>query len=408
MSKQSNPNLILSIIVRAFVAIAILIIGGAIASYFIFFPPHTEKKNGHEQKVITVTTAPIILGDYPVNVEVLGQVIPARETSLKAQVSGEIVQVSNNYMPGGFFKKDDMILNIDPSDYELNIKTKNAALKQARASYSLEIGQQKVAKEEMAILERSTGRKFKNTDLALRKPQLEQARANMDAAQANLEIAELNLARTSIDAPFNSIMTDRLTDLGNVISAQSPLATLVSTDEYWIDIDVPLNHLPWLDIPNTSDDTGSKAVVDLGGIRGMREGYVLKQTGSVDTQSRLAGMLISVKDPLLLSSKESTLSPLILGDYVPVTIIGKTLKNSARIPQNYLHPGDTLWLAQGGKLVIQPVTVAYKDRKYAYITSGLNYAKSLITSNIITPVAGMDITVQGASPAPTKPVAKEQ
>lgn len=393
MNEQSNPNPILSFIVRAFVAIAILIIGGAIASYFIFFPPHTGKKTGHEQKIITVTTAPIILGDYPVNIEVLGQVIPARETSLKAQVSGEIIQVSNNFIPGGFFKKDEMILNIDPSNYELDIKTKNAALKQTKASYSLEIGQQKVAKEEIAILERSTGRKLKNSDLALRKPQLQQAKANMATARASLEIAELNLARTSINAPFNAIMTDRLTDLGNVISAQNPLATLVSTDEYWIDIDVPLHHLPWLDVPKTSADTGSKAVIDLSEMRGMREGYVLKQTGSVDTQSRLAGMLISVKDPLLLSSKDSTLSPMILGDYVPVTIIGKTLKKSARIPQQYLHPGDILWLAQGGKLVMQPVTVAYKDRKYAYITGGLNYAKALITSNIITPVAGMKIEV---------------
>jgi len=389
--KKRKPSILFGFL-RA--AISLSIIGGAVAigAWLYLNPAQTKKAATHEKRIVYVTTQPITFGDFPIEIEVMGKVKPAREMILKAQVSGEIVEASDNFLPGGFFKADEEILKIDRSDYALNVKSKRAAYKQALASYQLEEGQQQIAKNEIEILQRNTGKTLKSTDLALRKPQLAQAKANLDAAKAALDIALLNLKRTTLSAPFNAIVTERNTDLGNVIAAQNQLAALVATDEYWINIDVPLSDLPWLEIP------GTKAIIQLGDMRGSREGKIFKQTGTVDEQSRLAGVIVRIPDPLLLNeASDKNASPLILGDYVPVKLVGKSLKGAARIPQQYVHQSDgdnIVWLEQGKKLVIQPVTVAYKDRKYAYITEGLDYAKNLVTSNVVTPVAGMNITVQ--------------
>ncbi|MCK5374974.1 MAG: efflux RND transporter periplasmic adaptor subunit [Alphaproteobacteria bacterium] len=397
-TRRKKPS-VFSRLLLAFISLAILGIGVSIAEWFTSHPAHTEKVTKHVKRQVYVTITPIAFGNFPVKIEVMGNIVPAHKMVLKAQVSGEIVAVSEQFIPGGFFKAGEEIMKIDPVNYNLAVKSKRAVLKQAKAALQLEEGRQQIAKNEIEILQRSTGQTLKNTDLALRKPQLEQAKADLDTAQSALDIALLDLKRTSLNTPFDAIVTERNTDLGNVIAAQSQLATLVSTNEYWIDLDISLRDLPWLSFPdNAIGSTGTKAIIKLGNKRGLREGEVFKQTGVVDKQSRLTGVIVRVNDPLLMEeNNEHAAYPLILGDYVPVILIGKTLKGAARIAQQYVHQSDNgnfVWLEQGGKLVIQPVTVTYKDRKYAYITEGLDYATNLVTSNIITPVAGMNIIVR--------------
>jgi len=396
MSKDNKQNINGSATIIALITVAILIAAGALSYMLISNPAHSEKKEELQKPSDVVKIEKAVIGDYPVKIEVMGQVIPAHETLLKSRVPGEIIEVSPNFVPGGLFKKGEFILKIDPADYELDVKVKTAALNQAKAVYNLELGQQQIAKDEMKMLERSTGKKLKNTSLALRKPQLEQAKANLESAKAALEISELNLERTNVKAPYNAIVRERLGDIGNVFSSLDRLATLVNTDKYWIDIEVPIKDLYWLKVPSDKDKNGSKAFIKLGNIRGEREGRLFKQSGSVNPQSRLASMLVNIPDPLLLNSDISSESPMVLGDFVPVTLIGKTLKDAFRVPLNYIREGSNIWLEKGGKLIIQPVTIAYKDRKYAYITAGLEHDSHIVTSNIITPINGMEIMVQGA------------
>lgn len=366
----------LSILGRTILVILILGGAGAIAALLIMNPAKTEKKEEVRAISVSVKSEAVRLGDYPVEIEVLGQVVPAKETILKAQVGGEIISVSDEFLPGGFFAEGDEILKIDPSDYELNVRMQRAMVEQMEAALKLEKGQQATAQDELRILQSTTGKKLRNTDLALRKPQLAQAKANLDSAKAQLSQAELNLERTVIKAPYNAILIVRNTNLGNVISSQDHLGTLVSTNTYWVEIDVPVSDMRWLDIP------GTKAKVHLDNRRGLREGSFLKMTGTLNEQSRLATMLVSVANPL-----EG--APLVLGDFVKVTLVGKTLEQAARIPQSWLRGANTVWIKKDGKLVIQPVSVAHKDRDFAYITSGIKDGDNVITSNIVTPVDGM-------------------
>lgn len=378
----------LSVLGRTIIVLIILGGAGTVAAYLIMNPAKTEKKGDVKTSAISVRTQAVSLGDYAVEIEVLGQVSPARETILKAQVGGEVIAVSDEFLPGGFFEKDAEILKIDPADYALNVRMQRAMVEQMEAALKLEQGQQATAKEELKILRQSTGKTLRSTDLALRKPQLAQAQADLDSAKAQLDQAELNLKRATITAPYNALLTERNTDLGNVISTQDQLATLVSTDAYWVEIDVPVSDMRWLEIPGTL----AKIKLDHG--RGMRDGAILKMTGTLNTQSRLASMIVSVANPL-------SGTPMVLGDFVKVVLVGKTLKNSARISQSLIHGGNQVWLKRDDKLVIQDVTVAHKDREFAYITTGLQGGDQIITSNIVTPIDGMDLQpLDKKAPAP--------
>ena len=379
----------LSLTVRAFITLAILGAAGLMAFYLVTNPAQTKKKEETKAQSILVETAPVMLGTYPVKIEVMGEVAPAREASIKARVSGEIIDIAENFIPGGFFTVDDEILRIDPADYELNVNVQKASVRQANAALRLELGEQAIARDELSIIEKSTGQKLKSSDLALRKPQLEQARANLSSAKAALELAALDLERTVLKAPFNGLVTARHTNVGNVVSNQDVLANFVSTDEYWITLEIPVHALRWL---NTE---GADAVITLDGGRGIRSGKILKVTGSINQENRLAELIVLVPDPLLRNSPHAQGAfPLVLGDYVGVTLIGHQLENAVRLPTSYLRDKSTVWLARNGKLIIQPVSIAYKDRDFVYIIKGLEKNDYIITSNIITPVNGMDVTVQ--------------
>ncbi len=373
-------------IFKTIIVFAILGAAGLTAYYFVKSPAHTEKKAVIEINKIIVNTKPVILGTYPVKIEVMGQVVPAHETALKSQVSGEIINVAGEFIPGGFLQKDEQILQIDPANYALDIKVKKAALRQVRAALKLELGRQEIAKKELEIIKQSTGKEFSNSSLALRQPQLEQARANIESAKASLELSELNLARTKIKAPFNALIAKRNSDIGDIISSQEILATLVNTDEYWVNVEIPIHNIRWL-------EDNAQAIISLDGNRDARIGNLLKITGSLNQDSRLASIIISVPDPLLLQDNAQG-SRMILQDYVHVTLIGKSLEDSARIPLTYMRDNSSIWLERDGKLIIQQVLIAHEDRKFAYIIKGIKNADNIIVSNIITPIDGMDVEVK--------------
>lgn len=403
---DTPPASIASIIIRAVITLAILALAVGVAVYFIQNKPQSKKKETHESHVTSVEVIEAQSDNHPAIINVMGQIIPAMETTLKAQVSGEIIAAAPEFIPGGFFKAGEEILSIDPQNYELDLKMKKAALAQANAALSLEMGQQSIARDELEILQKSMGKKLESSDLTLRKPQLAQAHANIASAKAGVELAELNLSRTKLNAPFNALVRERNTNFGNNISAQETLATLVNTDEYWIEVSIPVYQMNWLILPNAQNAQGSPAKIMMDGGRGDRNGFLLKTTGALNAQSRLATLIIAVKDPLLLSAPSSHLSPLVLGDYVRVALEGKKLENVTRVPRGAVRDGQNIWVAKEGKLAIIPITVAFEDEAYSYITNSITAGDKIITSSIPVPIHGMEVKIIDDNNTPIIPAAK--
>lgn len=391
--------------------------GLLIGSWLFMNPPEAKKRPNGETAIQLVEVAAAEKGTYTARVEGMGQVVPAWEAELKAQVAGEIIDASPEFMPGGRFKKDDIVLTLDFQDYMLEKQAQEAALKQAEAALQMEEGRQKVAQNEMKILSRTTGRELENPALALRRPQMAQARAEMEKAKAALARAELNLERTAVRAPFNAILTKRFVSLGGKVTAQEPIAVLAGTDEYWVNLSVPVSDLKWLMQEDGEPMTGTTAHVVMDGGRGQRDGYLLRLTGTLDAASRLAGLVVAVSDPLA-SGQDGDVAqeamPLILGDYVSVEIEGRDVENAVRVPLRWMRDGGVLWIKDGQKLRVAPVSIAYEDREYAYITAGVEAGDNIVTSAIPVPVPGMTIrtmeearaAVQGKMKGPKGPEKK--
>ena len=68
-----------------------------------------------------VRVQPVHLTDMQLIVSAQGTVAPRTESTLIAQVAGQIINVSPEFVNGGFFEKDDILLSIDPRDYEVTV-----------------------------------------------------------------------------------------------------------------------------------------------------------------------------------------------------------------------------------------------------------------------------------------------
>lgn len=384
------------LMLNGILVLIVLAVGIAGGAWLIANPEEAQKRPRAAPTAQLVTVAPVESGDYTMHVSAMGQVVPALEAHIRPQVSGEIIAAADEFVPGGFFRTGEEMVFIDPRDYELAVEKQKALLAQVEADFELEMGRQEVAQQEMNILAKTTGKKLDNPDLALRRPQLAQAEAEIARVQSDLSDALLDLERTVIKAPFNALVTARNATLGSRVGSGDVLATLVSTDEYWVDISVPVDDLKWLNLPLHSMERSSDATIVLDGGRGSRKGRVARLTGSLDTQGRLAQLLIAVKDPLLLAdgAHDGGDPTLILGDFVEVLLEGNRLSGVVRIPQEWLRDNSTVWVYSDGALAILPVQIVYRDRDYAYIREGLDAGAQVVTSDIPVPVDGMALSIE--------------
>ena len=213
-------------IVHIAVPLLVIVIGIVIAVSLVKTGPKASRKPPVKQARLVEVT-PLSIGTVSTEIEAMGTVVPARKVELHPQVSGEIIKVSEQYVPGGLFRAGDEILQIDPKDYVLAVKRRESEVAQAMSNVKIEQGQQIIAQRELEMIGEAIDEK--NNDLILRKPQLESVQAQLSLAQATLEQARLDLQRTRIHAPFNSIVISRSANIGSRVLNSTLLATLVGT-----------------------------------------------------------------------------------------------------------------------------------------------------------------------------------
>ncbi len=355
--------------------------------------------------VETITVYPdslrVVLGAY-------GSVIPKREVQIVPQVFGQIVWVNPQFVPGGVVHEGDLLFVIDSSDYTVAVQEASSALRQAQARLEQEEGQQQVARREWELFGDEVDSAGANRSLALRKPQLESARASVAAARARLERARLNLRRSQVRAPFNGFVSKENPHIGQLISAQSPSGTLVGTDAYWLRVALPEENIPYISIPGITADTGSPARIRhvVGKREIIRTGRVEKLFGDVEPTGRMARLLVSIEDPMGLRDVDSpvqSFTPLLIDAYVKVFIEGVRLDSIYAIPRAALRNGNQLYLfgADSSLHMVHP-DIVWRSDDSVYVETGLEAGARVITSALTSPVEGMRVRSNGGPGASAK------
>ena len=381
-----------------------IILGVAALVTIIIFntEPSAQKRGATKQTAMLVDVTTVNRGTYSPNIVATGTVQPSRDIMLSPRVSGEIIDMSDAFVPGGYAKKGEVLLQIDPSDYRNTLEQRKSDLEQQRANLDMEMGRQEVAQQELDLIGDTL---MQDTSLVLRKPQLNQVKAQLKAAEASVNQAELNLQRTTIRAPFDAHILSRNANIGSQVNVGDMLGRLVGRDEYWVNVTVPVGMLRWLSFPG-EDGEGSPVKVrnrTAWPDSEFRTGQLYKRIGSLEEQTRLARVLVTIPDPLAYETDSSEVPGLLIGAFVETKITGNPVKNVVRLNRDYLRKDETVWVMKDGKLSIRKVEILLKDSKYAYITEGLEDGEKVVTTNLSTVSDGAPLRT-GASGANTENV----
>jgi RND family efflux transporter MFP subunit len=333
---------------------------------------------------------------YTPTIRATGTVEPSQDITLSPRVGGEITDLSDNFTPGGYVEKGEVLLQIDPSDYQNTLQQRESELRRAEADLTIEMGQQNIAEQDYALLDDSLTEESKA--LVLREPQLNTARAMVESARAAVEQAELELERTTIKAPFNAYILSRNANIGSQVAPGDDLSRLVGLETYWVTATIPVSSLRWISVPG-GPENGSEVSIrnrTAWNENEFRTGQIYRLIGALEDQTRMARLLITIPDPLSYQSENSDSPPLMIGSFVEARIQADELNDVIRLNRDYIRQNDTVWVMEDSTLEIRDVGILFRDSEYAYITNGLEHGDQVVTTNLSTVVEGSRLRLDGS------------
>ena len=373
------------------IPIAILAVG------VVAFIGFSSMKKPPEEKA-AVDNTPIVaienIAVAPMTLEVssYGVVKPKYETIIVAQVSGEIVELSDTFVRGGLVNKGQLLARIDPNDYHAALIDAQANMASARAALEQELAQGKVAEQEWKQITDTPP-----TELSLRKPQLAQELARVKSAQASILRAERNLQRTEIRAPYDAMVNSRDIGLGSFVGTGSEVGKLLGTAIAEVRLPVADNQLQFL------IDQGHQARVNLIGTFAGKEiqwqAEIARSEGVIDDKSRMSYLVAEIQDPYhLKSSTVENDMPLRFGSYVEAKILGIEIANASLIPR-YLVINDRIAILDNeSKLHYAEIDIVRQQGADVIVSKGLIDGDKLIVSALDYPVDGMKLALASDEP----------
>ena len=324
-----------------------------------------------------------------------GAVTPRTESNLVSEVSGQIVEVASNYVAGGFFREGELLLRIDPRNYQSALKSAQANVARVQTQVAKENALANFALDDWKTLRDLNASTGPISDLALRKPQLAEAIAESISAEAALEKAQEDLNRTSIRAPYDGMVQEKHADVGQYVNTGSQLALIFATDYAEIRLPITQRELALVDLPS-ADGSSLPLPVTLtsqaGKIQHTWQGLIVRSEGVFDSASRVLYVVAQVEDPYNQSGRNGEL--LRIGTFVTASIQGRFGGALFTIPRHALQRGETLWIIdEQQKIYPRDVQIVSTDEEYAYVDGGLVNGDRYTITPIDQPLPGMPVRV---------------
>ena len=247
-----------------------------------------EEPAGTAQPVaVEVTTAAAIQRDLPRFFEATGSLAGDQQTDVAPQTSGKVVAVGVEI--GSPVKRGQVLVRLDEAELKLRVEQAATQVEQAKAAVrqaeekiglrsgqafdpnrvaevsaarvTLDLAEKNLRRAEKLIESGDVSRSFYDEQRARRDQLKEQydvalaqarqnyagvdvARTNVANAQSQLALARKNLSYAVIPSPIDGIVAERTADLGEYVSPQQKVATVVRTNPLRMRIDIPEQAIP--------------------------------------------------------------------------------------------------------------------------------------------------------------------
>jgi multidrug efflux system membrane fusion protein len=346
-----------------------------------------QNQMGFERPPAPVTVDAAIAKDVPVYIDAVGTSVAREMVSIHPQASGQITQI--HFVDGASLNRGTLLFTIDPRPYEAAVHVAEANVAVSQAALDL-------AKIEFDRVANLIGLKaISQQDYDNRKNTVQIAEAKLKQTKAELETTRINLDYCFIRSPIDGRAGQRLVDLGNIVTANSPqaLLTIQRLDPIYADFTVTENDLTEVQKNmrrgslTVEVKMGDQSQIVRSGALTFLDNSVLNGTGTVKLRATIA-------------NPDHIFWP---GRFVNVRLVLDTQKNAvlvpATAPQNSAKGSFVYIVKQDSTAELRPVILGQKQGDFIVVNQGVKAGERVVVNGQLGVTPGGKVHIQETATA---------
>ena len=339
------------------------------------------------EQVWPITAIPAEHRDIQPEINLFGVVVAGRRSELRALVSGVIVEVGENFREGGIAKKGELLVAIDPFDFEMNLTEQRWLLQEAEAR--LEQLRRDHARAKDLYKEKNVSQEFlDNAELSVT-----QQDAIVGQRTVGIRRAEHELMESRLIAPYDGVISNVNANLGNSVSNNGDkIAEIVDTSE--LEVRFSLSNAQYGRLLENNESTVGRSVSVTWEVGNKKfefdaeirrvGGEIVSTTGGVD--------VYAVIDT---GNEQSNLRP---GAFVAVSLPDMRYRNVLEAPDMALYGEDLVYIAEGDRLSERRIQIyGYSGTNVLFRSAGdppIKDGDLIVTTQLREGGTGVKVAVQ--------------
>lgn len=311
-----------------------------------------------------------------------GTVQSRRRAGMSPGISGLVTEIA--VQKGSRVKRGDVLLRLDASEHQARVQLALRSLEAAKAvaeqarlegelAQQLSKRTQDLARNNVVsamALDQDQNRALSTAAAGLA------AQARVREAEAALEVARTTLAKTVMTAPFDGVVLDITTEVGEWISP-SPPGVLIPAVVDMIDPQALYISAPIDEADVARLRVGLPVRITLDAFRGQSFAGTLNYVSSFVETRQEQNRTLRVEAVFQEAKLPANLLPGLSAD---LEVILEARSQVLRIPTYALLEGSRVLVVQGGKLVAKKVATGLHNWSFTEIASGLSAGELAVVS----------------------------
>lgn len=337
-------------------------------------PP--KKKENPAPVIREVAVFQATNGKVSSEMEVQGSLIAYNKVDIFAEVTGMLENTAKPFKVGSYFKKGEILLDIEDDEARLNILSQKSNLVNAITLImpDLKIDYPQSFQQWKAYLDKFN---VETSVLPLPKPLNDQekyfiATKNLASQYYAIKSAEKRLGKYTVYAPFSGVISEAMINPGSLVRAGQKMGSLMGTGDYEMQATVSLEDLKFI-------KTGTKVQLYSDAAAGNWTGTVRRVSDMIDANTQSVLVFIGVKGKGLRE-----------GMYLKGKLNTRAVDNAISLPLDLLVNQNQVYVVDNDKLRLQEVEVLNTDATNA-VVQGLPEGALLVKNQLVGAFEGMDV-----------------
>ncbi|HHB83802.1 MAG TPA: HlyD family efflux transporter periplasmic adaptor subunit [Devosia sp.] len=408
------------------IIVAVLIVAGAalVARGMIEGRPEPVERKAFERS-FTVSVMDAELTTHTPNISAYGEIGAAQTLNIRAPAAGDVIYVAPNLRAGGLLQAGQVLVKVDPFDYELSLSDAKTALEDARsalaeaeeqlriqqlnvdyAQNSLELAQtdltrakalfdagsltsQQLEARELIVSQRDQSLRQAQSNIVLQEAMISRRMTAIETAARNVERATRALAETTISTPYDAVVISSNVVPGATFSQGEAVASVYQADA--LEVRFTLSELQYGQLL-ASGLIGREveAVWEIQPTPIVLKGAISRIGAQVN--ATLGGIEIFAT---LQSSPDATIWP---GTFVSVNLPGISYEDALRIPETALYADGNFYVVQNKRMKSVPAQILARDGENVIVQAPVSPGDRIITTRLAQAGEGVLVSIEGEEP----------